>query len=356
MQSIIIERAKKGTFTLIAEIGVNYYDIAAQRGITPIAAACLMVDHALASGAHAVKFQTYKAQTLAAKASPSYWDLSEEPTCSQFELFKKFDSFNEQEYAQIAKHCMDMGIEFLSTPFDFESADYLDKYMAVYKISSSDLTNIPFIKHIAGKGKPILLSVGASNVDEIDATVRTIRKINQQPLVLLHCVLEYPTPVTHVNLNRIVSLKERYDGAFIGYSDHSVPDATKDVIKAAYLLGARVIEKHFTLDKTLKGNDHYHAMDVADAKDILNKISHIEALCGNGDLVVLETEAAARRNARRSVVSTREISAGQVITTEMLTCKRPGTGIPPGEQDRLVGMKAKININEDTLLQWDMFN
>jgi len=355
MQSNITSRASMGLFTLIAEIGVNYHDIAAQRDITPMEAACLMIDEAHTAGVHAVKFQTYKADTLASKNSPSYWDLTEEPTTSQFELFKKFDSFGEKEYSQLAQYCISKGMEFLSTPFDFDSADYLNKYMGAYKISSSDATNIPFIQHIAKKDKPILLSLGASNAEEIDNAVNAIRQYNNQPLVLLHCVLEYPTPHNHANLNRIATLYEKYNDMIIGYSDHTAPDESKDIIKAAYLLGACVIEKHFTLDKTLQGNDHYHAMDPIDAIDIFEKIRYLDVIRGNGELIALETESAARQNARRSIVSATEIHMGQAVSKEMLTYKRPGNGIPPSQWEILIGMKTKVNIPEDTTLQWDMF-
>jgi len=355
MLNTIINRAQKGLFTLIAEIGVNYYDIADQRNISPMDAAILMIDEARASGVHAVKFQTYKAGSLAARNSPSYWDLSAEPTTSQYELFQKFDSFGEAEYAKLSQHCNDSGIEFLSTAFDFNSADYLNQYMGVYKISSSDLSNIPFIVHQANKGKPILLSTGASNADEIDMAVAEIRKVNQQPLVLLHCVLEYPTHSAHANLRKISSLKARYPDLIIGYSDHTMPDKTKEIIKTAYLLGAVVIEKHFTLDKTLKGNDHYHAMDAADAKDIVNRVNQVDVLCGSGDLSALETESSARLNARRSIVSAGIIKSGEAVTGELLTFKRPGSGISPTDISKLVGMHSKFNIADDTILQWDMF-
>jgi len=355
MKSKLIEQAQNGIFTLIAEIGVNYYDIAIQKGISPLDAAFLMIDEAKASGVHAVKFQTYKANTLASRNSPYYWDITEEPTRSQFELFQKFDSFNENEYALLSQHCNDKGIEFLSTAFDYESSDYLVKYMNVCKISSSDLTNLPFINHQALKGKPILLSVGASDADEIDMAVNEIRKVNQETLVLLHCVLEYPTPLEHANLRKITSLKERYPDVIIGYSDHTVPTDEKDVIKAAYLLGAVVVEKHFTLDKSLTGNDHYHAMDPSDARDILDRINKLNVICGDGALKSLETEESARLNARRSIVSFVAIGKGTVVTNDMLICKRPGTGIKPSEIDSLVGKKALLDVSEDTILQWDMF-
>ena len=152
---------------LIAEIGVNFYDIAEKENISDMDAAKLMIDEAKACGVDAVKFQSYKAETIASRNSPAYWDLSEEPTTSQFELFKKFDKFGADEYRELASYCKEVGIMFLSTPFDFESVDYLDEFMDIYKISSSDLTNIPFIKYIASKNKPILLSTGASTLKEI---------------------------------------------------------------------------------------------------------------------------------------------------------------------------------------------
>ena len=150
---------------LIAEIGVNYYDIAKKENISNMDAAKLMVKEAKDAGCNAVKFQSYKANTIASKNSPAYWDTNEEPTTSQYELFKKFDSFGEEEYREIADYCNEIGIMFLSTPFDFDSIDYLDEFMDVYKISSSDLTNIPFIRKIAEKGKDIIISTGASNLD-----------------------------------------------------------------------------------------------------------------------------------------------------------------------------------------------
>ncbi len=353
-ESTIIRRALAGQFVLIAEVGVNYYDIARERGISPMEAAKLMVREARDAGIHAVKFQTYKAGTLAAKQSPYYWDITEEPTRSQYELFQKFDSFGEAEYRALAAYCETLGIEFCSTPFDFASADYLYDLMGVYKISSSDLSNLPFIAHQAKKGKPILLSIGASDAEEIDRAVETIRRYNEQPLCLLHCVLEYPTPYAHANLQKIASLRARYPDLLIGYSDHTKPDAYFDVIKTAHLLGATIVEKHFTLDKTLKGNDHYHAMDPDDARGILAGVAFVDQLRGDGALRCLESERTARQNARRSIVTTAEIPAGTVLTEAMLTFKRPGTGISPSELGRVVGRRAARDLAEDTILTEEM--
>lgn len=352
--STIVDRLSEGKFTLIAEIGVNYYDIAVKEGISPMEAAKLMIKEAKDAGIHAVKFQTYKAGTLAAKASPSYWDLSEESTTSQYELFQKFDSFGYEEYKELKRFSDEIGIEFLSTAFDYESADYLDEMMDVYKISSSDLSNIPFIEHQAKKNKPILLSIGASELEEIERAVDAIRANNDKQLTLLHCVLEYPTPLEHANLLKIKSLREQFPDLVIGYSDHTKPTESDDIIKTAYNLGAICVEKHFTLDKTLKGNDHYHAMDPDDARRILKDIEFIDMIRGEGDLRCLDTEQTARLNARRSIVADADIKAGEEITEAMLTFKRPGTGISPDRISEVVGKKAAVDISEDTILTEDM--
>ena len=355
MESTIMKRLGEGKFVLIAEIGVNYYDIAKVRGISNMDAAKLMVKEAKDAGIHAVKFQTYKAGTLAAKASPYYWDITEEPTRSQYELFTKFDSFGYDEYKELKEYSDSVGIEFLSTAFDIESADYLDELMNVYKISSSDLSNIPFIEYQAKKNKPILLSIGASNEDEIVRAVDTIRNVSDSPIVLLHCVLEYPTPLEDANLLKIATLKKRFPDLYIGYSDHTKPTPECDVIKTAYNLGAQLVEKHYTLDKTLRGNDHYHAMDPEDAKNILASIERMDMLRGSGELKSLGTESAARQNARRSLVASGGIKKGTVITRDMLTFKRPGTGISPDRMDEIVGKVAALDIEDDTILQENMF-
>lgn len=352
--SSLISKIKKGQFVLIAEIGVNYYDIAKKEGISNMDAAKKMVWEAKEAGIDAVKFQTYKAGTIAAKDSPSYWDTTEETETSQYALFKKFDSFGYNEYLELCNYSKEIGIEFLSTAFDNESADYLDEMMDIYKISSSDLSNIPFIEYQAKKKKPIILSVGASNEDEIDRALEAIRKYNSEIIVLMHCVLEYPTPYEHANLNKIVSLKNKYKDVVIGYSDHTKPDLSYDVIKTAYNLGATVVEKHFTLDKTLKGNDHYHAMDAKDARKIVEGIKFIDSIRGDYEIKCLESEKTARLNARRSLVAACDIKKDQIITKEMLTHKRPGTGISPTEIDCVIGKRAANDIAEDTILKYNM--
>lgn len=350
----ILEKIEIQDYYLIAEIGVNYYDIAQKLNISNLEAAKLMMLEAKKAGADAVKFQTYKAETLAAKDSPSYWDTTEETTTSQFQLFKKFDSFGIKEYTLLSDYAKEINVDFLSTPFDFESADYLYDIMNEYKISSSDLTNLPFIEHMSKKGKQIILSTGASNLDEIEEAVETIMKHNNNKIGLLHCVLEYPTPYEHSNLQKIVSLKKAFPDCIIGYSDHTKPDDNMQVIKTAYLFGAQIIEKHFTLDKTLSGNDHYHAMDPSDLRKLKSGLEFIKQIRGNGSLACLESEKIARLNARRSIVANIDIHAGEEITKSMLTFKRPGTGISPRDIKNVLNRKVKTDIVEDTIIQEEM--
>ena len=339
---------------LIGEIGVNFYDIAKKENITPMDAAKLMIKEAKNAGIDAVKFQTYKAEKIASRNSPAYWDLDEEPTTSQFELFKKFDTFGPEEYRELAEYCREVGIMFLSTPFDFEAIDFLDDLMDVYKISSSDLTNIPFIKAIALKNKPIILSTGASTLKEIKEAVNAIEEVSNVDIGLMHCVLSYPTKDEDANLLMIKDIKEQFEGYDIGYSDHTKPDDKMLILTTAYLYGANIIEKHFTLDKTLTGNDHYHAMDVEDVKTFNENIELINKIKGKKVKQPLVCESLSRKEARRSIVASKDIKKGEEITRDNITFKRPGTGISPSKVDEIIGMNANEDITEDTLLTYEM--
>jgi sialic acid synthase SpsE len=345
-------REKRGAF-IIAEVGVNYYDIAAEHGIPVLDAAKLMIDKAAASGADAVKFQTYKAGKIASKNSPAYWDRKEEPTSSQFELFSKFDKFGETEYRELAGHCESKGTVFLSTPFDFESADYLEPLMPIYKISSSDLTNLPFIKHLAKKQKPVFLSTGAATTGEIEQAMTTVLETGNREICLLHCVLAYPTDHGDANLKMIKHLGEIFPNYLLGYSDHTRPDAAMMTTTTAYIFGAKVIEKHFTLDKTLPGNDHYHAMDPSDLEQLVANIELYEQITGKYHKEPLECEQAARKQARRSIVALVDIPRGETIKRDNITFKRPGTGISPALLETVLGRTAKRDIPEDALIEWE---
>lgn len=344
---------KKRPF-LIGEIGVNFYDIAKKENISNMDAAKLMIKEAKTCGIDAVKFQSYKADKIASKDSPSYWDLKEEPTTSQFELFQKFDKFGRKEFKELADYCKELGILFLSTPFDFEAVDYLDEFMDVYKISSSDITNIPFIKAIASKNKPILLSTGASTLREIKTAVKAIEDVSNVDIGIMHCVLSYPTDNLDANLLMIKDLEENFLGYEIGYSDHTKPDDKMLILTTAYLYGANILEKHFTLDKTLKGNDHYHAMDVNDVKIFKDNIKLLNKIRGKKHKQPLVCETSARKEARRSIVASKNIKKDEEISLENIDFKRPGTGISPSDINEVIGKKAKVDISEDELLTFEL--
>lgn len=312
------------------------------------------VDKAKEAGIDAIKFQSYKANTIASKNSPAYWDTTKETTQSQYELFTKFDSFGEEEYRALYEHCKKVGIDFMSTPFDYASADYLDDMVDIYKISSSDLSNLPFITHIAKKGKPIYLSVGASYLSEVEQAVRTIRETGNNQIALLHCVLSYPCKNEDANLRIISTLKRIFPDITIGYSDHTLPDDTMTILTTAYLLGAEIIEKHFTLDKSLPGNDHYHAGDPEDFRKAISNFRLVNTVLGQSEKTVLPCELIPRREARRSLVLTRDMKKGEVITETDLIAKRPGTGISPTYQNIVIGRALLQDCPEDTVLTWDM--
>jgi N-acetylneuraminate synthase len=328
---------------IIAEAGVNH------EGSMELAKR--LIDEAAEGGAHAIKFQTYKAETIASKDSPYYWDITKEPTQSQFELFKKYDSFWKNEYETLARYCETAGIEFMSTPFDVESAHFLNDMMSVFKISSSDITNLPFIDIMCGFGKPIILSTGASYLWEVQQAVETIEKHGNK-LCLMHCVLNYPTQDPNAHLGMIKSLIRHFPDHVPGYSDHTLPK-DMEVMKMATLLGAAVIEKHFSHDKTLPGNDHYHAMDKEDMKHFNAIMDRTFELLGSFNLTALPGEEKARQNARRSLVANKEIPAGKKIEATDLTWKRPAKGISPRHYDEVLGKTAARDINEDEILQWN---
>lgn len=327
---------------VIAEAGVNH------EGSMDIARR--LIDEAARGGADAIKFQTYKAATLASKHSPAYWDTSKEPTPSQYELFKKHDSFWKNEFETLKRYCDEVGIAFMSTPFDVESAHFLNDLMDVFKISSSDITNRPFIEILCDFKKPIILSTGAASLAETAEAVSWI-EAKGNPLALLHCVLNYPTDDRNAALGMIPALARHFPQHVIGYSDHTLPGDMK-VLEVATLLGARILEKHFTHDKTLPGNDHYHAMNCSDLQIFRANFERTISMIGEMKIEALASEEPARRNARRSLVANRNIPAGKVIDREDLTWKRPAGGISPRNYYEVLGMVARADIEEDTVLQW----
>ena len=244
--------------------------------------------------------------------------------------------------------------ELSLTPFDYASADYLYDMVDFYKISSSDLSNLPFIEHIAKKGKPVYMSVGAAYLSECDEAIRVLKNAGCKDIVIFHCVLSYPTDPKNANLLIIETLKKTFPDIRVGFSDHVAPDDTMMTLATSYLLGAEVIEKHFTLDKTLSGNDHYHAGDPEDFKKAIANFKWIDTILGSAEKTVLDCEMIPRREARRSLVLTRDVKSGEIIKKEDIMPKRPGIGISPIYTDIVIGRSVKMDLAEDTILTWDM--
>ena len=326
---------------IIAEAGVNHDN--------DLSLAKRMIDEATEGKADAIKFQTYKAEKIAASKSPAYWDATE----TQRDYFKKYDKFDEADYRELADYADKKGILFMSTPFDFQAADMLDELVEVFKISSSDITNTPFLRHIARKDKPIILSTGASTIGEIENATIAIEGEGNNKLVLLHCVLSYPTAFEDANLKMIEHLAAVFPRYLIGYSDHTKPDKNMLTLTAAAMLGAKVIEKHFTYDKSLKGNDHYHAMDFKDLKTLNGNLDLLDKILGSEIKRPVTSELKARLYARRSIVADIDIPKGTLISENMLTFKRPATGISPIYLEMVLQRTAKKPIKKDQILTWN---
>lgn len=343
--SIFSRNTYKHSPYIIAEIGVNHensYDTAVK-----------IIDLAKEGGADAVKFQSYKADLLASKDSPAYWDTNKEETLNQNELFKKYDSFNEDEYIKLSEYCKKINIQFLSTPFDIYSIAYLDPIVPFFKIASADINNFQLLERISKTKKPLILSTGASNLDEIDQAIQVLEKTGKKDICLMHCILNYPTENINANLSMIKSLQKKFPERVVGYSDHTLPDEKMRSIVLAYLLGATVIEKHFTHDKSLPGNDHYHAMDFNDLKILRSEINKIEELMGDEDeKKPIPSEELSRLNARRSIVTNRKLSKGHVIDEFDIVCKRPGSGITANNWYKIIGSQVLNDLPEDYLIKW----
>jgi N-acetylneuraminate synthase len=329
----------------IAEIGVNFEN--------NLQRAKKIIKLAKEGGADAVKFQSYKAEKIACKNSPYYWDLKKVPVKSQYELFKKFDKFGFKEFKKLKEYCDKLKIDFLSTPFDLDAVDYLNNLVPFFKIASADLNNYPLIDKICKKNKPIVLSTGASKISEIKKTINFIKKKNSKiPTIILHCVLSYPTKNEDAHLELIQVLKKKFSNNIIGYSDHTMPDENMMVLTSAYLNGATVIEKHFSDVKGLTGNDHFHSLNKEDLIKFRSNINILNSINKNlKEREVLNCEKISRKNARRSIVSNATIKKGEKITIDKIIMKRPGTGLSPDKLNLILNKKASKNIEDDTIIK-----
>jgi len=327
---------------IIAEAGVNHNG--------DIKLARKLVDVAKDAGADAIKFITYKSEDVVTKSAEmaSYQEKNIGKRETQQEMLKKLE-LDYEAFVELKNYCDKKNIIFLSTPHTEDAAEFLEDLVPAYKISSPDLINLPFLKSVAKKGKPIILSTGMSTMQEIKEALETIHKEGNKQVILLHCTSNYPCALEEVNLRAMQNMKKEFD-CLIGYSDHTMGTI---VPIAAVSLGAVIIEKHFTLDKSLPGPDHEASLEPEALKKMVEKIRKVEMMLGSFEKVPTESEKEIMKLIRKSIVAKRDIKNGETIEKEMLVIKRPGTGIEPKFIDETLGKKAKKAIGKDEIIKWD---
>jgi len=331
---------------IIAEIGVNHDG--------DLDTALELVEAAADAGADAVKIQTFTAERLVTRTAPKadYQLQTTDPGETQFEMLKRLE-LNLDEVREIQRHCVDQGVQFLSTPFDEESSDLLEELdVPAFKVGSGDLTNLPFLQHIAAKGRPMIVSTGMSSMWEVARAVEAITRVGLNDLVLLHCVSEYPADPASVNLNAMDTMRSAF-GFAVGFSDHTEGLAPA---MAAVAKGAVVIEKHLTLDRSRSGPDHRASVEPGDFANLVAGIRAVEVCLGSGDKAPVGNENAIAAVARKSVVALRDIREGEVFDPTNIGIRRPEGGLEPRHFGRILGRRASCDVAEGAWLQPEMFN
>jgi N-acetylneuraminate synthase len=339
---IIEEPSKYNHVYIIGEIGVNH------NGDMTIAKR--LIKAAKEAGVDAVKFQSFNPEKTKIKSTPyASYQKENSKYKSSFEMSMNL-KLSYEDHIELKEYCDQVGVEFLSTGFDNDNVDILEELNVRYqKIPSGEINNFPLIKYIAQKQKPIILSTGMAELSEIDECIRFIRLYNNEELIILHCISLYPTDFDKVNLNFIKTMQEAFD-ATIGFSDHTLGI---EACIAAVALGAKVIEKHITLDKSMDGPDHKASLDPTELKQMVSAIRNIEKALGSKYKTVCTEELEMRKVSRRSIVANRSIKKGEVFTEENLAVKKPGTGISSKYLDLILGRVAAKNILQDELIMWD---
>ena len=307
-----------------------------------------LVDEAKKAGADVVKFQTFNAKKLASQRATmaEYQKENLKANISQGEMLSKL-MLSSDEYIKIADYCKSVSIGFLSTPFDVDSIQFLDKLQDIWKIPSGEITNYPYLVEIAKTGKDIILSTGMSTIEEIDAALCVLSQNGGGKVTILHCTTNYPTPMEDVNLRAMLTIKEHCK-CEVGYSDHT---QGIEVPIAAVALGAKIIEKHFTLDRSMEGPDHRASLEPHELADMVNGIRNIEKAMGTGEKTPSESELANIDVVRKSIIASKSIKAGEIFSEDNLTTKRPGTGISPMRWNEILGMRALRDFAEDELIE-----
>lgn len=329
---------------IIAEAGVNHGgDVSLGRRL---------VDVAVSAGADAIKFQAFKADRVASAVAmkADYQVQTTGASESQLEMLRRLE-LSEDGHRELWEYCRRRGIGYLCTPFDEESADFLETLgVEAFKIPSGEITNLPLLTYVAAKGKPMIVSTGMSTQAEVESAVRTVRAAGNSALILMHCVSNYPAQPIDVNLRAIHTMAQAFRIP-IGYSDHTQGIT---VALAAVALGACVIEKHFTVDRSLPGPDHRMSLEPDELASLVREIRTVEISLGHGRKEPAATEQFTAAVARKSLVAARAVSAGTRLTKEHIDIKRPGTGLPPAMLQRVIGCIAAQDIPADALLRLDM--
>ena len=328
---------------IIAEAGVNH------NGSLTIAKR--LIEEAAKAGADYIKFQTFVTEKLVSKEAKQadYQKNNLQKECSQFEMLKELELSLNDHYALI-EYCTQLKIAFFSTAFDLDSIDLLSKLnLSMWKIPSGEITNLPYLQKIGSFNKPIILSTGMATLGEIEAAIEVLEKSGapRDQITVLHCTTEYPAPVNGVNLKAMTTIAEAFK-LKVGYSDHT---EGIEIPLAAVALGATVIEKHFTLDRKMKGPDHKASLEPDELKKMVEGIRNIELAMGNGIKKPTTSEIKNKLAARKSIVAEKRIQAGELFTIENLTIKRPGNGISPMLWNQIVGVKAKRDFQPDELIE-----
>jgi sialic acid synthase SpsE len=330
---------------VIAEAGVNH-NCDVQIGYK-------LVETAGAAGADAIKFQSYTASKISTRVAPRYWHEPADPKGSQWDTFDKLDKLSDRDFKSLLGHARQVGLTAFSTPFDDEAVDFLAGLdVPAFKIASADITCHGLIARAARVGRPMILSTGTASLAEVEQALDVCRRAGNEEVAILQCTLKYPCPPEGINLRMMEHLMRAFPEVPVGLSDHSLGIS---VPQAAAALGACIVEKHYTIDKRLPGSpDHHLSVDPADLRAMVEGIRTIEKALGKPAKGLEPLEEEAFRYARRSVTSRAAIAKGSTITREMLTYKRPGTGIDPRHLDLVVGRVAKADIPEDTTMTWEM--
>lgn len=311
-----------------------------------------LVDVASEAGADAIKFQTFCAERLATASAPKaqYQLQSTDAAESQVDMLRRLE-LSPDAHRRLQAHCRERNIIFLSSPFDIESADLLkDLGVPAFKIPSGEITNLPYLAHIAAKGKPMIVSTGMAYLSELEAAVRTIEDSGNQQFALLQCVSNYPAEPADVNLRAMDTMAKAFSVP-VGYSDHT-PGI--EVPMAAVALGACIIEKHFTLDRNLPGPDHLASLEPEQLGAMVRGIRNVEVALGNGRKEPASSESGNAAMARKSLVAAQDIPAGTALSAELIAIKRPGTGLPPAMLSHLMGRCVRVDVPRDSLFELEM--